>query len=83
MMLRDKAGLLRVLAEWAWRLAMLGAVLWVGWQVAQLREDILDLADPGDDQTETATRTSPAASNPAPPALAAPGRPVSGVRVVA
>jgi hypothetical protein len=31
--------------EWAWRLAMLAAVLWVGWQVVQLREDIADLGD--------------------------------------
>jgi hypothetical protein len=39
-------------AEWAWRLAILAAVLWVGWEVAQLREDLMD---PGDEQTESAS----------------------------
>lgn len=43
--------MLRQLAEWTWRLAMLAAVLWVGWEVVQLREDILDIADPGDEAT--------------------------------
>jgi hypothetical protein len=33
---------------------MLAAVLWVGWQVVQLREDIADLADPGDEPAEVA-----------------------------
>jgi hypothetical protein len=33
---------------------MLAAVLWVGWQVVQLREDIADLADPGDEPAEIA-----------------------------
>jgi hypothetical protein len=46
--------LYRSLAEWAWRLALLAAVLWVGWQVVQLREDIADLADPGDQAEEVA-----------------------------
>ena len=42
--------MLRTLAEWVWRLALLAAVLWVGWQVAQLRED---LADPGPEPEES------------------------------
>ncbi len=42
----------RSIAEWVWRLAILAAVLWVGWEVAQLREDI---ADPGDEPTEATT----------------------------
>jgi|GEM_PF-3662721 len=33
---------------------MLAAVLWVGWQVAQLREDIADLTDPADDEAQVA-----------------------------
>jgi hypothetical protein len=37
--------MIRIWAEWTWRLAMLAAVLWVGWQVVQLREDIADLGD--------------------------------------
>jgi hypothetical protein len=49
--------MLRSLAEWAWRLAMLAAVLWVGWQVVQLREDVADLVDPGDDSAEIADST--------------------------
>jgi hypothetical protein len=44
--------MLRTITDWIWRLAILAAVLWVGWQVAQLRED---LADPGEEPTETAT----------------------------
>jgi hypothetical protein len=43
--------MLRALAEWIWRLAMLAAVIWVGWQVEQLRED---LADPGVEPAEAA-----------------------------
>jgi hypothetical protein len=46
--------LYRSLAEWAWRLAMLAAVLWVGWRVVQLREEVADLTDPGDEPAETA-----------------------------
>jgi hypothetical protein len=37
--------------EWIWRLAILAAVVWVGWEVLQLREDI---ADPGDEPAESA-----------------------------
>jgi hypothetical protein len=36
---------------------MLAAVLWVGWQVVQLREDVADLVDPGDDSAEIADST--------------------------
>lgn len=50
--------MLRTIAEWAWRLAMLAAVLWVGWQVALLREDIADLVDPGEGPAEVAAITS-------------------------
>ncbi len=44
--------MLRTIAEWVWRLAILAAVLWVGWEVAQLRED---LADPGDEPIEASS----------------------------
>jgi hypothetical protein len=42
--------MIRSIAEWTWRVAMLAAVLWVGWQVVQLRED---LAEPVDDTPDT------------------------------
>ena len=45
--------MLRTMAEWIWRLAILAAVLWVGWEVAQLREDLLDLVDPVDGPAAT------------------------------
>lgn len=48
--------MLRTTAEWVWRLAILAAVLWADWEVAQLREDF---ADPGDDPAETATSVRP------------------------
>jgi hypothetical protein len=44
----------RSIAEWVWRLTMLAAVLWVGWEVVQLREDLADLAVPGDEATDIA-----------------------------
>ena len=44
--------MLRTIAEWVWRLAILAAVLWAGWEVAQLRED---LVDPGDEPAEAAS----------------------------
>lgn len=37
--------MLRTIVEWVWRLAMLAAVLWVGWEVGQLREDLADPAE--------------------------------------
>lgn len=50
--------MLRTIAEWTWRLGMLAAALWVGWQVALLREDIADLVDPGEEPVEVAAITS-------------------------
>lgn len=36
------------MVEWLWRLAVLGALGWIGWQLQRLHEDIIQ---PVDDQT--------------------------------
>ena len=47
--------MMRTIIEWVWRVAMLAAVLWVGWQVARLREDLIN---PDDEPEETAQATA-------------------------
>ncbi len=34
-------------AEWLWRLSLLAAVLWVGWELHQFHLDFLEPADDG------------------------------------
>jgi hypothetical protein len=50
--------MMRTLAEWLWRAAMLCALLWIGYEVRNLHADLLApvdesttaMADPGDTQ---------------------------------
>jgi len=41
----------RLIADWLWRMALLGALCWIGWELHGLRED---MAQPVDDQATTA-----------------------------
>ncbi len=43
--------MIRMLAVWLWRLAVLAALLWIGWELHSLR---VDLAEPPDDQGDVA-----------------------------
>lgn len=47
--------MMRTIIEWIWRIAILAAVLWVGWQVVQLREDLIN---PDDEPEEPAQATA-------------------------
>jgi hypothetical protein len=38
----------RLIADWIWRLALLGALCWIGWELHGLRED---MTEPADEQT--------------------------------
>jgi hypothetical protein len=51
----------RPLAVWLWRLAVLAALLWIGWELHRLR---VDLAEPLDDQGDVAVNL-PACASPA------------------
>jgi hypothetical protein len=42
----------QALAEWIWRLAMLAGMLWVGWELHSLRDDLAQ--PPPDDAVQTA-----------------------------
>jgi hypothetical protein len=42
----------RLIADWLWRMALLGALCWIGWELHGLREDMMQ---PVDDQATTAT----------------------------
>ena len=35
----------RVLAEWIWRAAVVGALAWIGWELHQIRQDMMQPAD--------------------------------------
>jgi hypothetical protein len=37
----------RLIIEWLWRLAVLGALLWIGWELHGVRED---MAQPAEEQ---------------------------------
>jgi hypothetical protein len=54
----------RSIAEWVWRLTMLAAVLWVGWELVQLREDIADLAAPDDEAADLSGAAAPVCGQP-------------------
>ena len=41
----------RLIADWLWRMALLGALCWIGWELHGLREDMMQ---PVDDQATTA-----------------------------
>ena len=41
----------RSIADWLWRMALLGALCWIGWELHGLREDMMQ---PVDDQATTA-----------------------------
>jgi hypothetical protein len=41
----------RLIADWLWRMALLGALCWIGWELHGLREDMVQ---PVDDQATTA-----------------------------
>jgi hypothetical protein len=66
---------LRTLAEWTWRLAILAAVLWVGWEVALLREDVLDAVDPAEEPAAAVASPTPSA-----PAVLVPDRSDRGIK---
>ena len=42
----------RLIADWLWRMALLGALCWIGRELHGLRDD---MAQPVDDQATTAT----------------------------
>ncbi len=54
--------MIRMLAVWLWRLAVLAAPLWIGWELHSLR---VDLAEPPDEQGDVALRApaGPAAAD--------------------
>jgi hypothetical protein len=35
----------RAIAEWLWRLAILAALCWIGWELDQIHEDMFEPAD--------------------------------------
>jgi hypothetical protein len=41
----------RLIADWLWRMALLGALCWIGWELHGLREAMVQ---PVDDQATTA-----------------------------
>ena len=41
----------RSIADWLWRMALLGALCWIGWELHGLREDMVQ---PVEDQATTA-----------------------------
>jgi hypothetical protein len=41
----------RLIADWLWRMALLGALCWIGWELHGFREDMVQ---PVDDQATTA-----------------------------
>jgi hypothetical protein len=41
----------RLIADWLWRMALLGALCWIGWELHGFREDMVQ---PLDDQATTA-----------------------------
>jgi hypothetical protein len=36
----------RLIADWLWRVALLGALCWIGWELHGFREDMLEPVDP-------------------------------------
>lgn len=43
--------MIRLVADWLWRLTVAAALAWIGWQLHQLREDV---AQPPEDQVAAA-----------------------------
>ena len=39
--------MIRKIAEWSWRVAMLAALLWVGWELRQFHADYMQPVDDG------------------------------------
>lgn len=37
--------MMRTIAEWVWRLAVLAALCWIGWEVHLIHEDMFDSGD--------------------------------------
>ena len=35
----------RLIADWLWRMALLGALCWIGWELHGFREDMMEPAD--------------------------------------
>jgi hypothetical protein len=42
----------RLIADWLWRMALLGALCWIGWELHGFREDMME---PADAQTTAST----------------------------
>jgi|GEM_PF-2998908 len=42
----------RLIAEWLWRIALLGALCWIVWELHGFREDMMQ---PADEQTTVST----------------------------
>ncbi len=42
----------RMIADWLWRIALLGALCWIGWELHGFREDMMQ---PVDEQTTAST----------------------------
>jgi hypothetical protein len=42
----------QLIADWLWRMALLGALCWIGWELHGLREEMME---PVDDQPTAAT----------------------------
>jgi hypothetical protein len=42
----------RLIADWLWRMALLGALCWIGWELHEFRED---MNAPVDEQTTAST----------------------------
>ena len=49
--------MIRAVAEWAWRLAVLAALCWIGWELHQIHEDMFE---PDDDEQIEAKLAAPA-----------------------
>jgi hypothetical protein len=35
----------RMIADWVWRVALLGALLWIGWELHRFHDDMMQPAD--------------------------------------
>jgi hypothetical protein len=35
----------RLIADWVWRLALLGALCWIGWELQRFHDDMMEPAD--------------------------------------
>jgi len=42
----------RLIADWVWRVALLAALCWIGWELHRFHDDMMQ---PGEEQTTTST----------------------------